>query len=177
MIVDPAAEFQLVLGWPVEGWMSMTARFAFPLALSGLLVICCGRSTNSQIEYTAILADGSYRAKFGGGYDPADEPSLLAITAHLDNAGKELVFYLADGSQQTATFSSRPRSQWQKDCYTIASHSLDEVADLSPAPLQLVKSLTFNSPLAFAKCAPERMIITDDYSDGSKFIAFDFYGP
>jgi len=155
----------------------MNARLALPVVLSGMLVVCCGKSARESVEYTARLADGAYRTAYAQGYDPADEASILAVTAHLNTTAQELVLYLADGSQHAVTFLPRPRSQWQKACATMASHFLNEVGDLSPAPLQLAKSLTFNTPLAYSYCSSNRMIIADDYNDQIRFIAFDWYAP
>ena len=118
------------------------------------------------------LAEGTYRVVFGQGYQAADEARLLAVTARLDRATNQIVFTLADGSQQMLAFSPRPRSQWQPDCFTTSSHSLDEVADLSPAPLRL-ESLSFLTPLVYAKCTPSRMILANDIDGMSKFLALD----
>jgi len=133
---------------------------------SGLLLLswlaACGQENR---EYPVMPAGGNYRVVFGQGYEAADEARLLAVTAHLDRATNQLVFYLADGSQQVLAFSPRPRSQWQPDCYTVA--------DLSPAPLRL-ESLTFLNPLVFVKCAPSRMLLANTSAgDESLFLAFD----
>ena len=118
------------------------------------------------------LAEGTYRVVFGHGYQAADEARLLAVTARLDRATNQVVFTLADGSQQMLAFSPRPRSQWQPDCRTMSSRALDEVADLSPAPLRL-ESLSFLTPLVYAKCTPSRMILANDLDDMSTFLALD----
>jgi hypothetical protein len=131
----------------------------------------CGEE--SQKEYPVSLADGEYRVVFGRGYEAADEARILAVTARLDRSANQIVFTLADGSHQVLVFSPRPRSQWQPDCFTLSSHSLDEVADLSPAPLRL-ESLTFLTPVVYAKCTTGRMILADDAGPGSTpFLALD----
>jgi hypothetical protein len=154
----------------------MKSRFPFTTLLPVLLIAwltVCGEERGSLTEYPVALAEGTYRVVFGQGYQAADEARLLAVTAHLDRATNQLVFYLADGSQQVLAFSPRPRSQWQPDCYTMSRHALDEVADLSPAPLRL-ESLTFLTPLVFVKCAPSRMILANTSTgDESLFLAFD----
>lgn len=102
--------------------------------------------------HEARLSEGTYRVVYGDGYEAADEARLLAVRARLDRATGQLVFTMAEGSQQTLAFSPRPREQWEPDCFTMASHFENEVADLSPRPLQ-VESLTFATPIVFAKCS------------------------
>jgi hypothetical protein len=119
----------------------------------------CGQD-RGQLGSPVTLADGSYRALGGAGYADADAPRLMAVTAVLDRAGGRLVLTLGDGSQKVLTFTPRPKEGWQPDCFTMASHSVDEVADLSPAPLQ-VDTLTFTTPLVFAKCDPGHLILAD----------------
>ncbi len=132
----------------------------------------CGEERGSLNEYPVALAEGTYRVAFGQGYQAADEDRLLAVTARLDRATNHIVFTLANGSQQMLAFSPRPRSQWQPDCRTMSSRALDEVADLSPAPLQL-ESLTFVTPIVYAKCTPSRMILANDLDGTSTFLALD----
>ena len=154
----------------------MKSRFPFTTLLPVLLLLAwftgCGEERGSLTEYTVALADGTYRVTFGQGYEAADEARLLAITARLDRATSQVVFTLADGSRQLLAFSPRPRSQWQPDCRTMSSFALDEVADLSPAPLRL-ESLSFLTPLVYAKCPPSRMILANDISGMSTFLALD----
>ncbi len=121
---------------------------------------------------TAVLSDGTYRVAYGQGYAAADEPHLLAVTARLDRGAKQLVLTMADGSQQRLTFSPRPTEQWQPDCATLDGHVLDEVADLAPAPLRL-ESMTFETPLVYAKCGPRRMILARALGDESFGLVFD----
>jgi hypothetical protein len=122
------------------------------------LAACDGHAT--QTEQPVSLSSGTYRATSGVGYAPADEARVLAVTAQLDRSAGRIVFTRFDGSQSELVFSPRPREQWQRDCYTMTSHTLDEVADLTPPPLQL-ESLTFATPVVFAKCGPGRMILAD----------------
>lgn len=153
----------------------MKSRFPFTTLLPVLLIAWlagCGEERGSLKEYPVALAEGTYRVVFGQGYQAADEARLLAVTARLDRATNQIVFTLGDGSQQMLAFSPRPRSQWQPDCFTISSHNLDEVADLSPAPLRL-ESLSFLTPLVYAKCTPSRMILANDIDGMSTFLALD----
>ena len=153
----------------------MKARVLFTRLLPVLLLACligCGEESGSLNEYPVALAEGTYRVVFGQGYEAADEARLLAVTARLDRATNQVVFTLANGSQQVLAFAPRPRSQWQPDCFTMSSHALDEVADLSPAPLRM-ESLTFLTPLVYAKCTPSRMILANDIDDMSIFLALD----
>jgi hypothetical protein len=153
----------------------MKARVPFNTLLPVLLLAWltgCGEESRSLVEYPVALAEGTYRVAFGQGYPAADEARLLAVTARLDRATNQVVFTLADGSQQVLALSPRPRSQWQPDCFTMSSHALDEVADLSPAPLRM-ESLTFLTPLVYAKCTPSRMILANDIDDMSIFLALD----
>ncbi len=140
------------------------------LLLAGLAG--CGDQGRGQDEYPVALAQGTYRVAFGQGYPVEDEARLLAVTAHLDRATNQIAFDLADGSRQVLAFTPRPTSQWQPDCFTMSSHSLDEVADLSPAPLRL-ESLSFATPLVYAKCTPARMILANAAGEASTFLAFD----
>ena len=107
----------------------------------------------------AQLAAGMYKVSFGFNYATADEQKILAITADLDRTGQQLVFTMQDGTKRTLVFTSRDESQWNPDCYTMNSHILCEVADLAPAPLQL-ESMTFDTPLVYAKCSPSRMVLS-----------------
>lgn len=156
----------------------MKARGPFVAVLPVLLlawiagVAGCGEEARGQDEYPVALAPGTYRVAFGHGYPAADEARILAVTAFLDRDGNRIVFDLADGSRQALAFSPRPMSQWQPDCPTMSSHALDEVADLSPAPLRL-ESLSFVTPLVYAKCTPGRMILANDVRDETTFLAFD----
>jgi hypothetical protein len=149
---------------------------AFAGLLPGLLLAsvigCEGDRQEVSSEHPVAIREGTYRVAFGQGYSPADEARLLALTARVDRIGGQVMFTMADGSQQVLTFSPRPRSERQPACFTMSSHSLNEVADLSPAPLRL-ESLTFLTPVAFAYCAPTRMIVADDEGNPSVFLAFD----
>jgi hypothetical protein len=142
---------------------------AFALAA----IAACTDATHEEVQAVS-LSSGTYRAAYGAGYAPADEARVLAITATLDRAALRLVFTLADASRVEVAFAPRPPGQWKPDCYTMTSHVLDEVAELSPAPLQL-ESLTFATPLVFAKCRPERMILADttDEASATTWLAFD----
>lgn len=146
-------------------------RIAAAFALAA--IAACTDTTREDVQAVS-LASGTYRAAYGAGYAPADEARVLAITATLDRAALRLVFTLADASQVEVAFAPRPAEQWQPDCYTMTSHVLDEVAELSPAPLQL-ESLTFATPLVFAKCGPGRMILADttDEASATTWLAFD----
>ncbi len=157
----------------IEGGMKARVPFAqlLPL-LAARLPHRVRRGERSLNEYPVALAEGTYRVSFGRGYQAADEARLLAVTARLDRATSQVVFTLADGSRQVLAFSPRPRSQWQPDCFTMSSHNLDEVADLSPAPLRL-ESLSFLTPLVYAKCTKTRMILANDVNDTSTFLALD----
>ena len=153
----------------------MMFRFPFTtLLLVPLLagLTGCGEERGSVNEYPVVLVEGTYRAAFGHGYQATDEARLLAVTARLDRATNQIVFTLSNGSQQVRAFSPRPRSQWQPDCVTMSNRALDEVADLSPAPLQL-ESLTFVTPIVYAKCTPNRMILANDLDGTSPFLALD----
>ncbi len=139
----------------------MRTATAIAVALATTVALtACGGSTPPHTVTTASLSPGTYRAVAGAGWAPADEARMLAITALLDRAQGRLVLTLADGSQRTLAFSPRPREQWEPDCFTMSSHVLEEVADLSPAPLRL-ESLELLTPVAFAKCGPGRMILAD----------------
>jgi hypothetical protein len=118
------------------------------------------------------IPEGTFRVAFGQGFSPEDEARLLAVTARVDRVAGQVVFTMADGSQQVLALSPRPRSEWQPACFTMSSHSLNEVADLSPAPLKL-ESLTFLTPVAFAYCSPTRMVLANDPRILSVFLAFD----
>ena len=153
----------------------MKARVPFTALLPVLLLAWltgCGEESGSLNEYPVALAEGTYRVVFGQGYEAADEARLLAVTARLDRATNQVVFTLANGSQQVLAFAPRPRSQWQPDCRTMSSRALDEVADLSPALLRL-ESLSFLTPLVYAKCTPTRMILANDVDEMATFLVLD----
>jgi hypothetical protein len=142
--------------------------------LAGLLfasVAACGKVEADQITLVTI-SNGTYRAAFGQGYLPTDESKVLAVSATLDRATGRLVFTMANGSQQIRTLSFRPKSQWNADCYTMSSHTLNEVADLSPAPLR-IESMSFATPVVYPKCSAQRLILSAAPGDQTSFIAFD----
>lgn len=133
------------------------------LALASILA--CG----AEQVFVDVLADGTYRVS-SGTYPPDERDRLEAVTARLDRAAGQVVFTMADGSRQTFAFAPRPRSEWHTDCYTMASHHLVEVADLSPAPLQ-IESLTFETPTVFAMCTETRMILANTLPGSPAFEA------
>jgi hypothetical protein len=132
-------------------------------------VTACG--AGDRVDLVA-LSDGTYRVVFGQGYQAADESRLLAMTATLDRATSRLVFTMADGSKQWLSVAFSPRSGWHPDCFTMSSHSLNEVATLAPAPLQL-ESLTFATPVVYAMCDPNRMILSNAPGASTPFLALD----
>ncbi len=143
-------------------------------------LVACGRGNSSEPPLAdtttkVVLAKGTYKVSFGQGYAAADEQKLLAITAALDRTGQQLVFTMQDGTKKALNFAPRDQSQWMLDCYTMRSHYLDEVADLTPAPLQL-ESMTFNAPLVYAKCSQYRMILSDTLREtsGKPALILDF---
>ncbi|HEX9051139.1 MAG TPA: hypothetical protein VF841_11465 [Anaeromyxobacter sp.] len=148
-----------------------TLRVACAFALAAFAA--CTDATRHEVPAVS-LSSGTYRAVYGAGYAPGDEARVLAITATLDRAALRLVFTLADASRVELALAPRAPERWQPDCYTMTSHVLEEVADLSPAPLQL-ESMTFATPLVFAKCGPGRMILADttDEASATTWLAFD----
>lgn len=119
------------------------------------------------------LTEGTYRVVGGQGYTQEEQARLFAMTAQLDRANARIVFTMEDGSQKPATLLPRPPERWEPGCWTMGGHSLNEVADLSPAPLQL-ESLTFVTPLVHAYCSPARMVLADAYGDAQgPWLAFD----
>jgi hypothetical protein len=149
-------------------------KFFTILFLLAQIASCSSSSQNTHIVTKAQLAAGTYKVSYGFNYAAADEQKILAITADLDRTGQQLVFTLQDGTKRALVFTPRDESQWKPDCYTMKSHVLCEVADLTPAPLQL-ESMTFDAPLVYAKCSPSRMILTSTlYEDPSlPFLVFD----
>lgn len=145
-------------------------RLACPLAALLLLAACGGRNPD-RFEVRAMMAEGNFKLAYGHGYAPADEAAILRITARLERSAGRLVFTLADGSQRTLTFAPRPPSQWKPDCFTMNSHILCEVADLAPGNLRL-ESMNFSSPLAFAKCDPNRIILANTTLDDGFDLVF-----
>jgi hypothetical protein len=153
----------------------MKARLRLGDMFVGLLlagVTACGTGDKADRVDLVALSDGTYRVVFGHGYQAADEARLLAVTATLDRATSRLVFTMADGSKQWLGVTFSPRSEWRPDCFTMASHSLDEVATLTPAPLQL-ESLTFATPVVYAMCGPTRMILSNAPGTATPFLALD----
>jgi hypothetical protein len=144
--------------------------------LCALLFSCStGSDKNTLIVTKAQLADGTYKVSYGFNYAAADEQKILAITANLDRTSNQLTFSMQDGTQKILSFTPRDESQWQGDCRTMGSYVLDEVADLAPAPLQL-ESMVFNTPLVYAKCGPNRMILsitTSESDSSSPVLVFD----
>jgi hypothetical protein len=150
-------------------------RRASCLAISLLLFASgmrCASPEDERTAYPVALSDGTYRATYGQGLPAADEARLLAVTATLDRAGGRLAFTLADGSQRVMTFSPRPRDQWKADCATMRSWVVEEVADLSPAPLRL-ESLVLETPVVFAKCDPRVMILANGPRDEDAFLKLE----
>ena len=138
-----------------------------PLAALLLGAALAGCVDPNYTVHTASLADGTYRVS-----DPGQPPAVQAITARLDRAAGQLTFTLADRSVVVTAFAPRPSTQWHGDCTTMASHWQDEVADLTPAPLSL-EALTFPTPLVFAKCSPDRMILASDLTEQGTILVLD----
>ncbi len=153
--------------------------FIFKILTSCLLcafLFSCSTGSDHTLSVTeAQLANGTYKVSYGFNYPAADEQKILAITANLDRTSNQLTFSMQDGTQKVLSFTSRDKSQWQGDCRTMGSYVLDEVADLAPAPLQL-ESMVFNIPLVFAKCGPNRMILsitTSQIDSSAPVLIFD----
>ena len=121
-----------------------------------------------------LLSGGSYRVVGGVGYLPADEASVLAVTAQLDRANATLVLTRSDGSRVTLHVVPRPRAQWGSGC--LGARNLFEVVDLSPGPLQ-VESLTISTPAAIASCNAGGMIIANDASGGGAYLVLSLQAP
>jgi hypothetical protein len=139
------------------------------LALGG----CHASSSDADEVPTASLADGTYHViDIVGSVQPGEEANLLAMSARLNRAAGTLVLTLADGTQRTLTFAPRRRSSWRSDCFTMASHIDNEVADLSPAPLAL-GSLTFASPVAYPKCSEGRILLSAEPDEVPPLIVLD----
>ncbi len=117
--------------------------------------------------YTAKLSDGTYQVVTLG-----QPPAVEGMTARLDRAAGRLTFTLADQTVVETTFTPRPSTQWHGDCTTMASHFQDEVADLAPAPLAL-GPLSFPTPLVFAKCSPDRMILASDLTEQGTLLVLE----
>lgn len=140
-------------------------------ALPLLAVAACGLFDGEREDPVAI-PDGTFRVVDVVGVPEADRAPLLAITARVVRATGQLVFTLADSSRLTAAMAFRPKSGWERACPTMSSHSLNEVADLSPAPLQL-GAVTFATPLVYVYCSPSRLILSDAFSGAGPFLVFD----
>ncbi len=137
-----------------------------------LALACGGPSGSADREVLATLATGTYKATAGRGYAPAEQARVLAVTARLDRSARKLVFTFADGSQRSMDFTPRPQAQWKTDCYTMASHVREETADLGPGALQ-IESMQFRTPVVYAKCGPNRMILGNGLDDEGFFLSLD----
>jgi uncharacterized lipoprotein YmbA len=145
-------------------------RFAAPV-LAALSLSAC--SSDPEMTVTeAQLSDGKYAVAFGDGYAKADEQDILAITAEVNRSAAQVVFTLADGTAKTFRWAPRPEDQWPGDCATMNSYINGEVADLSPAPVELL-SLKLDTPVVYAKCSPTRMILTNNPLWESPSLVFD----
>lgn len=150
----------------------MSRRYSILAAVPLLVLGGCSGSGFSDREVLASLTAGTYKVVSGRGYSPAEEARILAITARLDRDSNQLVITLSDGTQRGLQFTPRPQAQWKTDCYTMNSHIREECADLSPRPL-LLESLAFATPVVYAKCAANRMILADGVNDDSRFLVLD----
>jgi hypothetical protein len=152
----------------------MTNRSHGIRAFAGLLLFAglagCGDGGDKVDPVT--ISDGFYAVIGGRGYLASDEAKVLAVTARLDRTAGSLVLTMADGSQQALTISFRPQGEWRADCYTMNSHSLNELAELSPAPLQ-VESMSFARPVVFPKCNAQRLILSSAPGDEAYYLALD----
>ena len=151
------------------------ARRAFPasatarLAAAVFAVISLGGCWSWHWERTVdevLLADGTYAVN-----DPGQPDEVRAITAQVDRAAGQITFTLADGSRRAQAFTPRPKAEWLGACATMAGYTLDEVSDLTPAPLAL-GPITFQTPLVFPMCSANRFILADDLS-GMTGLVFD----
>jgi hypothetical protein len=145
-------------------------RFAAP-ALATLWLSAC----SSDPEVTVIkaqISDGKYAVAFGDGFALEDEQDIRAIRAEVNRSAGQVVFTLADGTAKTFVFKPRPEDQWMGDCAAMGTYVNDEVADLSPAPVELL-SLKLDTPVVYAKCSPERMILTKSLAQEGPALVFD----
>jgi hypothetical protein len=138
---------------------ALLRRFAAP-ALAALSLSACS-SDPEMTETKAQLSDGKYAVAFGDGFAKADEQDILGITAEVNRSSAQVVFTLADGTASTFTWAPRSEDTWPGDCATMNSAVKGEVADLSPAPVELL-SLKLDTPVVYAKCSPTRMILTNN---------------
>ncbi len=148
----------------------MSVRRWLSVLLVAFAVAGCQPEDDEQREYPVLLDEGTYHFSFGA-IDPADEARFAAVTARLDRTVGELTFTGSDGSSQTLTFTPRPRSEWVTDCWTMKDHALDELADLGPAPL-VVETLTFTTPMVYAKCCSNWLVVADAYDDEGPHLRF-----
>lgn len=155
-------------------------KFLTILLFCTSILSCSGSEDQNTPKVTkAQLATGTYKVSYGFNYAPVDEQKILAITANLDRPSQQLVLTMQDGTKRTLSFTPRNESQWIGDCATMGSYVLDEVADLTPVSLQL-ESMTFNTPIAYAKCSPNRMILSNTTSESdssSPVLVFDLANP
>lgn len=140
--------------------MPARSRPVLPAALLAAgLGLALGACDGEEV-YPIAMQDGRYAFSPGVAFVPVDEARLRATTARLDRAGGTFVITLPDGAQQTLAVAFRPRSQWAPDCVTMSGHALEEIADLSPAPL-VIDGHAFQTPLIYAVCWHGRIILAD----------------
>lgn len=141
------------------------------LVLSALALLVLSACSGAEEVTEASIMEGRYAVAFGAGYDAQDEAKILAITAQIDRSAGDVTFTLADGTTRKLRFEPRSKDQWVEDCATMNGHALDEIADLTPAPLVL-ESMSFATPVLYAKCGPSRIILANGHGEDD-FLAFD----
>lgn len=138
---------------------------------AALLLVASAGCEEEQTEYTSALKDGTDHLVSGFGLTSEEQADLVGLSAHLDRTSGLLTLTLPGQAEQVLVFSPRPRDEWHSACWTMSSHSLDEVADLSPGPLVL-GSVTLETPLVYAACSPELMVLADS-PDGARGLRLD----
>jgi len=120
----------------------------------------CSSADQAPIVTPVAIADGRYVVVGSQGFPPADQPLLQQVGLTVDMAAGTALLWTSAPGPIWLTVASRPQDGWKADCFTMAGHALDEVADLSPAPLP-IESLAFSAPVLYPKCAADRLILAD----------------
>ncbi len=130
--------------------------------LVALLAAACIPDPFADKVHPMTIQDGTYQVSPVPPSTEAEAAPLRALRVRIDRATRSFTLTVADGSQQALEVSFRPASEWKADCFTMASHVLEETAGLTPAPL-LIEGYTFNTPMIYRMCWEGRVILSDGH--------------
>lgn len=118
-----------------------------------------GRIDDNGVVFTpAEIADGTYRAVFGHGFDERASDLLMGTTLTVDRARGTATITTPGQGTTVLKLTQRPRSEWIPNCMSSTGYILNEAANLEPATVTVVGA-TFESASLQGVCKAERVVL------------------